>query len=252
MTWLYVAVVVLVVGWNAYQIIKKTAQWLRGLPDSAATREIDRASGISRRRKPAEAAERILDADEVREVEHKLGVGPFAGRENYCDLTKCTSQNHTHEDVDSETMTGKAVPKPPGNFGAKRFLLAENPQTVVARDYVTGQAPEVAPFAAKEKTMDELTLAEAEKLMMAGILPPSVLMEALGDHSVTYARGFAESPAPGVDPNLTKWKGWRAIFRADQLAQEGRPLAGYCTSSLHEHVNIATMDGVVRRRCENY
>lgn len=249
MTWLIVAVVVLVVGWNAYQIIKKTAQWLRGLPDSAATREIDRASGISRRRKPAEAAERILNAVEVRELEHKLGVGPYAGREDYCDLTKCTSQNHAHEDVDSETMTGKAVPKPPGNFGAKRFLFAENPETVVAKSYEPGQLPDVTPFAVKEKTMDGLTLAEAERLIMAGILPWSALAEALGEPRA-YATGIA--PNRKVDPNLTKWSGIKALERAEQLTQEGRPPVGYCTSTLHEHVELATMDGVIRRRCENY
>lgn len=57
--------------------------------------------------------ERVLSPKEVREAEHEMGIGPFRGREDYCDLEKCTDpKDHIHEDIDEETQTGRRAPIP--------------------------------------------------------------------------------------------------------------------------------------------
>lgn len=57
--------------------------------------------------------------EQNRKLEHEMGIGPFAGREDYCDLSKkrtdgkypCGHEHHV--DIDMElTQTGKPAPKP--------------------------------------------------------------------------------------------------------------------------------------------
>lgn len=53
--------------------------------------------------------------EQNRKLEHRMGIGPFAGKEDWCDLTECKGgRDHFHADVDEETRTGRPVPIEPG------------------------------------------------------------------------------------------------------------------------------------------
>lgn len=73
-----------------------TMDWLDG-------RRLDRQR--QRRQQELEPPPKT-QAEITRELELELGIGPFRGREGYCDLTKCKGR-HLHTDIDPVTKTGK-------------------------------------------------------------------------------------------------------------------------------------------------
>jgi hypothetical protein len=177
--------------------------------------------------------ERILTADGVRQFEHKMGIGPFVGREKYCDLTKRCGHDY-HVDIDKETQTGQASSRP------TRFLMPAFDEAPVAESYELGQAPAESRLSVKEVAVKDLTVGQITAMVRGGCL------------SMDRARELILGPAPAtkVDPNSVWWNGEWELERAAHLAQYGR-IDGYCTRGTHEHNELRTMDGKVRRVCQH-
>lgn len=174
----------------------------------------------ARRGDPRRAAqERVLSADEVRKLEREMGVGPFAGKENWCDPAE-QCYHRDHGPIDEETGLWKVIPAKPD-----RFLLPDIKEPLVAKEYKPGQLPEVVDIGVKEVGLKELTVDQATKMIQAGILPRRVLAELLGER-------------PDPQPNRVT----HSSYTYD-----------YCSSSLHDHTEIMSLQGPVRRICNrNY
>lgn len=92
-------------------------------------------------RRQDEQDSRVQLAKSIRKLEHKQGIGPFMGREDYCDLAECSGEVHDHEDVCKVTNTGKAVARPePSPSGRKGLVLNSRTYTEETIRQMRGRA----------------------------------------------------------------------------------------------------------------
>lgn len=74
----------------------------------ADQRQVNRRNRRFEERRQPHELDALSIEERNRKLEHKMGIGPYAGREDYCDLDECRYR-HDHEDVDEETRTGRRV-----------------------------------------------------------------------------------------------------------------------------------------------